>query len=129
MEIKQKLFEYKGYIILGGLVIGGLSILDYLPESIFFFEENTKYVFLVIVAVGIYAYWQFHWGRGTPKTPVYQQTVPSRRISNPAYQKELMRQMGVVPPPRSPPPQPPIQGEPPTRTSSSKKIFDKFKND
>jgi uncharacterized membrane protein YuzA (DUF378 family) len=85
MDIKEKLYEYKGHIVLAGLVLGLLKLFDFLPKTLGPADETwARYVYTAIILIGVYCYWTFHWNEYGPKPLKYQKTADARRLGKPS---------------------------------------------
>lgn len=93
MTWKNKLSSYKSYIILAGLAIGAARIFDFLPNELpVAGAEYTKYVYLALIGLAMYTYWEFHWGLGSAN---FSRTVNPRNLqSSQQFQRDLQRQRG-----------------------------------
>ena len=127
MDIQEILYNYKGQIILGALIIAGLGFLGFLPEELPVLGENSHYLYLILMGIAGYTYYEFHYNSNYGPKPVsLRRTVPSRDLSSGSYRKEVARQRGPV----SRAPIPPIAGGTPSDSSApSKRIFETFKQD
>lgn len=121
------LYNYKGQIILAAIIVAALGFIGFLPEELPILGENSNYLYLGLMALAGYTYYEHHYNSNYGPKPVsLRRTVPSRDLSNPAYRKDIARQRGPVNRPNVPP----VGGGTPSETSRpSKKIFDTFHQD
>ena len=84
MDVKDKLYEFKGHIILIGLILGLLKLFDFLPETLGPADETlARYIYAGVILLAAYCYWTFHWNSYGPKPMKYQKTVDARRLGKP----------------------------------------------
>lgn len=95
MGFKEKLFEYKSYIVMGGLILGALSFFgNFLPKELpIAGADYTNYVYIAVIILAGYTFYEFYWS-SVPTTVKLQRTTGRRSLSNPTYQKEIARQFG-----------------------------------
>jgi len=115
--------------------MGGLRIFDVLPETVDFFDlgTNIKFVYLFVVAVGIFTFHKFYWkGGGAPKADDFQRSVAPRTMpSDPSVRRDFQQQRGYVPPPRYNVPQqqqPPPQQQYQQQQPGQEDLWGRFEN-
>ena len=125
MDFNQKLKQYKKFVIMAGLAIGALTIVDLLPTRIDFLGEYTVYLYLGIIVLAGYSYWQFHWNTQSPSIGAgFERTVPARNLSSPAYLREIERQRGKYEQKRSTHPE--TAGEHHSQPQPGNEIYKRF---
>ena len=125
MEIKEKIYEFKGYIIMGCMAFGALSIWGKLPNPLFFLGDYTSIFYISLFGLGAYTYYEFHWGKA-PAQHNLSRKLPPRNLSDKTHLKNLQAQRGPTAPQR----RPPVSSESVRdKRQPSHKIFDTFNKD
>jgi len=125
MGLPEKIYEYREYIILLGLIIGALKVFGALPDETEFLTlgSNVKFVYLGVIAIAGFTFHKFYWNKGGAS---FTRNVGERNLSNPAHYDDLMKQRGTshsTPPPKIEP-----QRQQP-RPQVSDEVWDKFKRE
>ncbi len=116
----EKLDEFKHIIIFAALGIGLLNFFDVIPMDLA--GKWTQWICAGIIGLAGYCYFEFHHNRaGT--SPSINRRVPTRNISNPAYQRKVAAQRGPVNKPKIPQPSGGSGGAP------SREVWKNFKRD
>jgi len=91
MDLMERLDKHKDKIILLALVMGLLKYLDmFIPETLPFFEAYTNWLYLGIIGLATYLFWDNYWGKNYgPGKKKHIATVPVRNVSNPAHQARM----------------------------------------
>jgi hypothetical protein len=84
MNFEHYLRQYNDFIIAAGFLVGALFIFDFIPKEIGFFDlgTNVKFVYIAIIALSGYTYYNFFWGK-LQKAPVFTRTVAPRTLKTP----------------------------------------------
>lgn len=118
MDIKATLNQYSTQIILAAFATGILYIIDMLPTTIASLGEKTKWVYLGIMALGAYTFYEFYMSRSNIKI---QRTVAPRSLSDPSNINRLRQQRGDYTPPH-----PTVQPAPTNPPKPSQDVFTAF---
>ena len=128
MAIRDKLQEYKEYIVIAGFAIGILYIFEILPITVqtLGLEDNVKFVYIGIIGLSVYTFHSFYWGYSSGPLNI-NRTVRSRSLSDPSHLARVAQQRSSGAPPvyQAPIQQQPVQ-EGQAQKNPSKKIWDTF---
>lgn len=98
MEIKQKLIEFRRYIILGALILSAGYIWELVPAELDILGTYTTWVYLSLIALSMYLYYDGFWYVDSMGPPVMKRTVVERKLSAaPEFRRGLEEQRGYVP--------------------------------